>query len=76
MLAETEDHTYKVHPNLRNKIDEEKIKEFKLVGLILGKAVLERIPISAYLDRTILQLILGNQVSVEDIQHYDDGLYN
>ena len=22
LLADTEDHTYKVHPNLRNKIDE------------------------------------------------------
>ena len=43
----------------------------KILGLIIGKALFERISISCYLDRTILRQITGSPVHFEDFYTYD-----
>lgn len=47
---------------------------FTLFGTILGKAVFEKIPILSYLDRTILRLITGRALELEDIYGFDKGV--
>ena len=44
----------------------------KILGLIIGKAIFERISINCYLDRTILRQITGSPVFLEDVYTYDE----
>ncbi len=46
----------------------------KVLGIIIGKAIFERISISCYLDRTILRQIVGQAVHFEDVYSYDDNV--
>ena len=57
-MAETEDVTYRINPDADFTCDHI-INCFKLFGKIIGKAIFERIPLTAYLDRTIIKHILG-----------------
>jgi hypothetical protein len=46
-------------------LDEEFSSElFELFGIIVGKAVFEKIPLQTYLDRTILRQICGGSVKI------------
>lgn len=46
----------------------------KVLGIIIGKAIFERISISCYLDRTILRQIVGQPVHFEDVYTYDESV--
>ena len=48
---------------------------FSLFGTILGKAIFERIPLTCYLDRTLLRQLSGQKVKLEDISGYDKDFY-
>jgi hypothetical protein len=48
---------------------------FSLFGVILGKAIFERIPLNCYLDRTILRQLCSQRVNLSDIAGYDKELY-
>lgn len=56
-LAETEDVTYKINYDA-DPVDHV-LDCFRLLGIIVGKAIFERIPINAFLDRTIIRHMLG-----------------
>jgi len=47
----------------------------KILGIIIGKAIFERISISCYLDRTILRQIVGQPIHLEDVYTYDENIY-
>jgi hypothetical protein len=47
---------------------------FRLLGLVLGKAILEKVPISPHLDYTILNRIIQRKTQVDDLEHYDEGV--
>jgi len=44
---------------------------FLLFGVILGKAIFERIPLNCYLDRTLLRQLCSQRVTLADIAGYD-----
>ena len=76
-LCNTDDTMYRL------KWDEDIDEEFSgelliLYGVILGKAIFEKIPINSYLDRTILRQLARRDAHLEfaDIFGYDKELYN
>ncbi len=68
-LAETEDVSYKINSNA--DVDDHVLDCFRLLGIVIGKAIFERNPINAYLDRTIIRHMLGQQITLADIEFYD-----
>ena len=55
-------------------IDEEFSSELLILyGVILGKAIFEKIPINSYLDRTLLRQLLSvnNPITLPDVFGYD-----
>jgi len=50
------------------------IENMKILGIIIGKAIFERISINCYLDRTVLRQILGQAVHLEDVYTYDENV--
>jgi len=56
ILAETEEVTYRINPSA--DFDDHIFECFRLFGKIIGKAIFERIPLNAFLDRTLLKYIL------------------
>jgi hypothetical protein len=46
-----------------------------LFGVILGKAIFERIPLNCYLDRTLLRQLCSQKVRMSDVSGYDAQLY-
>jgi len=47
----------------------------KVLGLIIGKAIFDRISISCYLDRSILRQICSGAVHLEDVYTYDESVH-
>jgi hypothetical protein len=43
----------------------------KILGIIIGKALFERISLNCYLDRTILRQICNQNVFLNDVASYD-----
>lgn len=58
-MADTEERFYKINPILRGTNDAQNVKIFRLFGLMLAKAILEKIPLTAYLDHSILCHLSG-----------------
>jgi hypothetical protein len=52
------------------------IDYYKLFGLILGKAILENIPLNCSLCRILLKHLLGKTCSLRDVKYQDVELYN
>lgn len=46
-----------------------------LFGVILGKAIFERIPLNCYLDRTLLRQLCSQKVVLADVAGFDKELY-
>ena len=66
----------------RLKWDEEVDEEFTaelltLYGVLLGKAIFEKIPVTSYLDRTLLRQLAcpNSHTQLQDIFGYDSELY-
>ena len=56
--------------------DFEHLSYFRFAGSILGKAIFEKIPIIAKLNKILLRNIVGNlQISLSDLKDYDLSLY-
>ena len=55
-LAETEDISYKINANA-DPCDHV-LDCFKLLGIVVGKAIFERIPLNVFFDRTIIKHML------------------
>ena len=43
-------------------VEEYVIENMKVLGLIIGKAIFDRIPINCYFDRTIIRQIIGDPI--------------
>lgn len=51
------------------------VDDYKLFGIILGKAVLENIPLNCVLCRVILKHLLGKTCNLRDVKFQDFDLY-
>lgn len=69
VLAETDEITYRINSNA-DPCDHV-LDCFRLLGIVVGKAIFERTPINVYFDRTLIRHILGQPVVLEDIYSYD-----
>ncbi len=72
LMADTKFGVYKINTNAEN--DEYTLELFSLLGKIIGKALFERIPINCYLDKTIINYILGKNNQISDIYYYDENV--
>lgn len=43
-----------------------------LFGIVLAKAIFEKIPINSYIDRTIIRQLCGGPVQLDDIYGFDE----
>lgn len=66
-LTETESVSYKIS---------KKSEYFTLVGAAIGKALFERMPLNMEFDRPLIKLLLGQEVVLDDIAHFDKHLYS
>ncbi len=48
----------------------------QVLGLMIGKAIFERISINCYLDRTIARQICCQKIQINDIYGYDKDIYH
>lgn len=68
-VAGTKDVSYKINKDADH--DDHMIDCFRLLGKIIGKSIFERMTVNAFLDRSIINYILGNATTLEDIFFYD-----
>lgn len=71
--ADTGDITYKLKGE--NEMKGGFIEMAKVFGLVLAKAIFEKVPVQIYLDRTFLRSLLSQEVELPDIYSFDQGLY-
>lgn len=46
-----------------------------LLGVVIGKAMFERIPVNCFMDRALLRQLCGGAVQLSDVYGYDTELY-
>lgn len=63
------------HPNKLSFINEEHLSFFKFVGRIIGKALYEGRVLDCYFSRVVYKRILGQPVSVKDMEAFDPEFY-
>ena len=51
-------------------------EKYILTGIIIGKAILENIPLDCSLCRSVLKYLLGNNCGTREIKYQDIDLYN
>ena len=71
--ADTEQVTYKL--NADNEKTDKIVEIARNFGLVLGKAIFEKVPIQLYLDRTIIRCLLSQETELTDIEGFDLGLF-
>lgn len=60
------------HLNWDEDVDKDIAAEWlMLFGVVIGKAIFERIPMQGLLDRVILRHLIGDNVKIEDIYGHD-----
>lgn len=69
-LSETKEVTYKI--NQEAEASEHVFSCFRLLGKVIGKAVLERVPFEAYMDKTLIRQLIGSPVTLDDIFTFDE----
>jgi len=63
-------------PNVNSHINlQEHIMYFKLAGKIIARAIVENIPVEAFLTVSIRKLLLNLPLSLRDIENVDETLY-
>ncbi|KAK4212207.1 E3 ubiquitin protein ligase [Rhypophila decipiens] len=63
------------HPNKLSGINDEHLMFFKFIGRIIGKALYEGRLLDCYFSRAVYKRILGNPVSVKDMESFDPDYY-
>lgn len=63
------------HPNKLSKVNEEHLDFFKFIGRIIGKALYEGRALDCHFSRAVYKRILGNSVSIKDMETLDLDYY-
>ena len=63
------------HPSNKSKINEEHLMFFKFIGRIIGKALYEGRALDCHFSRAVYKRILGNTVSMKDMETLDEKYY-
>ncbi|KAA6334091.1 MAG: hypothetical protein EZS28_053099, partial [Streblomastix strix] len=53
----------------------ERLPLYRFIGMVLGKAVLEQVPVPARFDRVVFKTLLGTTLDLTDIEGVDRELY-
>ena len=67
-------HTYQPDPN--SVIEKNHLDYFKFIGRIIGKALLDSQYLECYFTRALYKSLVGKQLTIQDLQDYDQELYN
>lgn len=46
----------------------------RILGFVIGKSLIERIPLNCYFNRTIFRMLSNQPVHLSDIYNYDTGV--
>ncbi|KAM3128561.1 hypothetical protein pb186bvf_019329 [Paramecium bursaria] len=65
---------YRLNPNVQTDLNKRQV--FHFLGQLIAKCLFERIPISCYLDRTLIRQMIGQKVTLSDMELYDKDLYH
>ncbi|TNV74103.1 hypothetical protein FGO68_gene10807 [Halteria grandinella] len=69
--TDTQELTYRFNPIVQgHSIDKRSL--FSFLGIIVGKCLFERIPLSSYFDRTIIKHMIKQQIILDDIKYFDE----
>lgn len=63
------------HPNKLSKVNEEHLDFFKFIGRVIGKALYEGRALDCHFSRAVYKRILGNSVSIKDMETLDLDYY-
>lgn len=50
------------------------VETARIIGFVIGKSLIERIPLNCYLNRTIYRIIANQPVYLSDMYNYDIGV--
>lgn len=64
------------HPNKLSDVNGEHLMFFKFIGRIIGKALYENRLLDCYFSRAVYKRILGQPVSIKDMQSFDPKYYD
>jgi hypothetical protein len=68
--ANSDNFAYKIKSHL--KITEKNLSYFRFIGVIMAKALLENVTINTCFSLIIYKMLLGENISLKDIEIYDD----
>lgn len=71
--GETEEVYYHINPRAADS--KENLETLKVLGRIVGKAILEQLTVPMQLSRMITKQMIGVPVTLEDLMTYDKSLY-
>lgn len=74
LRSDTEGLTYIINRFSHTKNDNH-LQQFYFFGQIIGKALLERVPVSAFLNSTIFKYLLDMKIEYNDLEFYDLQIY-
>ena len=55
-------------------IEETDASYFRFAGMVLGKALFDKVPVDAPLNRLLFNAIVDTENTLEDIRHYDSAV--
>ena len=62
-------------PNPQSHIHSNHLSYFLFLGQLLGKALIEQIPLDVHLTKSVYKHLLGQSVTFDDLEAYDPGYY-
>lgn len=72
-MCDTEETNYKF--SLDEGIIEQCLNTAKLLGYLIAKSLLERIPINCHLNHTIWRQLLHQRIIIDDLYSYDKDVF-
>ena len=63
-------------PNELSSINPSHLDFFTFVGRVIGKAIIDKIPLACHFSRAFYKQILGKPLKMHDLQELDNELYN
>jgi len=63
------------YPSPKSNLEKEYVDKFKFIGRVIGKALYEECLLECYFVKPIYKIVLGEQITLKDLESYDNQLY-
>lgn len=74
LKADTAELSYIIN-RFSEQYNKDHLDNFFFIGQVIGKALFERVPISAFLNQTIFKYLLDLKIEYKDLEYYDFQVY-